>query len=174
MDYGKTSEAAPNGSNWKTTGADSIGGVLYAFVANNWYGRQNAFGGEEPREDSIGLNVQRTPLDKPGVTINPRVLIPPSFHGVRIHLHADHVKILPEPRKRRNVDAVLKKVAAHPFKQLIMGRGKDDKLTAANRAATLQMLEDFKIPPKYIEGNGIHSFVFARRFLLELFPLMFQ
>ena len=70
--------------------------------------------------------------------------------------------------------AVLQNVVSHPFKQLIMGRGKDDKLTAANSAATLQMLDDFKIPHRYIEGIGVHSFVFARRFLLEVFPLMFR
>jgi enterochelin esterase-like enzyme len=70
--------------------------------------------------------------------------------------------------------AVLNNVAAHPFKQLIMGRGKDDKLTAINSTATLKMLDDFKIPHQYIELNGVHSFVFARRFLLQVFPLMFR
>jgi enterochelin esterase-like enzyme len=70
--------------------------------------------------------------------------------------------------------AALKFVADHPFKQFVMGRGKDDKLTAANSAATLQMLDDFKIPHRYIELNGIHSFVFARRFLLTALPLLFQ
>lgn len=70
--------------------------------------------------------------------------------------------------------AILKALAAHPFKQFIMARGKDDKLTAANSLATLQMLDDYKIPHKYIELDGIHSFVFARRFLLSVFPLMFR
>jgi len=70
--------------------------------------------------------------------------------------------------------AVLDRLAAHPFKQFVMGRGKDDKLTAANSAATLQMLDDFKIPHQYIELGGIHSFVFARRFLLQVFPVMFR
>ena len=70
--------------------------------------------------------------------------------------------------------AVLQNVAAHPFKQFIIGRGKDDKLVAANSTGTLQMLDDFKIPHKYIELNGIHSFVFARRFLLDVFPLVFR
>jgi enterochelin esterase-like enzyme len=70
--------------------------------------------------------------------------------------------------------AILKALAVHPFKQFIMGRGKDDKLTAANSQATLQMLDDYKIPHKYIELDGIHSFVFARRFLLSVFPLMFR
>ena len=74
----------------------------------------------------------------------------------------------------QNNAAVLKKVAAHPFKQFVMGRGKDDKLTAANSAATLQMLDDSKIPHRYLELNGIHSFVFARRFMLAAFPLMFR
>src|SRR5271170_457906 len=69
----------------------------------------------------------------------------------------------------RDDAAVLKNVAARPFKQFTMGRGKDDKLTAANSAATLQMLDDAKIPHKYIELDGVHSFVFARRFLLAVF-----
>ena len=34
--------------NWKVTGADSIDGVFYAFVAQNWYGNQNAYGGNTP------------------------------------------------------------------------------------------------------------------------------
>lgn len=68
----------------------------------------------------------------------------------------------------------LQTVAAHPFKQFIMGRGKDDQLTAANSKATLQMLDDEKIPHRYIELDGIHSFVFARRFLLEVLPLTFR
>jgi enterochelin esterase-like enzyme len=74
----------------------------------------------------------------------------------------------------RDDAAVLKNVAAHPFKQFTMGRGKDDKLTAANSTATLKMLDEAKIPHKYIELDGVHSFVFARRFLLEVFPLMFN
>jgi enterochelin esterase-like enzyme len=74
----------------------------------------------------------------------------------------------------QNNAGVLRDVAAHPFKEFIMGRGKDDKLTAANSAATLQMLDEFKIPHKYIELDGVHSFVFARRFLVGVFPLMFR
>jgi hypothetical protein len=35
----------PRGPNWKVTGADCIDGVFYAFVAGNWYGNQNAYGG---------------------------------------------------------------------------------------------------------------------------------
>jgi len=38
----------PRGPNWKVTGADCIDGVIYAFVAQNWYGNQNAYGGETP------------------------------------------------------------------------------------------------------------------------------
>jgi len=38
----------PKGPNWKVTGADCIDGVFYAFVAENWYGNQNAYGGEAP------------------------------------------------------------------------------------------------------------------------------
>lgn len=36
----------PNGPNWKVTGSDCIDGVLYAFVAENWYGNQRAYGGK--------------------------------------------------------------------------------------------------------------------------------
>ena len=36
----------PRGPNWKVTGADCIDGVIYAFVAQNWYGNQKAYGGE--------------------------------------------------------------------------------------------------------------------------------
>ena len=38
----------PRGPNWKVTGADGIDGVFYAFVAENWYGNQNAYGGNAP------------------------------------------------------------------------------------------------------------------------------
>ena len=38
----------PRGPNWKVTGADCIDGVFYAFVAENWYGNQNAYGGKAP------------------------------------------------------------------------------------------------------------------------------
>lgn len=48
MNYGKGGDQEPNLSNWKTTGADAIDGSLYAFIANNWYGNQNAYGGPEP------------------------------------------------------------------------------------------------------------------------------
>ena len=43
--YGKANQALSNGANWKVTGADCIDGVFYAFVAENWYGKQNAYGG---------------------------------------------------------------------------------------------------------------------------------
>jgi len=36
----------PRGPNWKVTGADCIDGVIYAFVAENWYGNQKAYGSE--------------------------------------------------------------------------------------------------------------------------------
>lgn len=48
MDYGQWAQRWPNGSNWKVTGADSIDGVIYAFVANNWYGHENALGVNAP------------------------------------------------------------------------------------------------------------------------------
>ena len=44
-DYGKAGQISANGSTWKVTGADCIDGVIYAFVANNWYGKDNAYGG---------------------------------------------------------------------------------------------------------------------------------
>ncbi len=47
-DYGKNMQRIANGSNWKVTGADCIDSVFYAFIANNWYGNQNAFGGSAP------------------------------------------------------------------------------------------------------------------------------
>ncbi len=43
-EYGKSSQAFANGANWKTTGCDCIDGVLYAFIANNWYGDKPAYG----------------------------------------------------------------------------------------------------------------------------------
>ena len=68
----------------------------------------------------------------------------------------------------------MRNVVKHPFKQFIMGRGRDDQLTAAGNGATLQMLDDYKIPHRYIELAGIHSFVFSRRFLVTVLPLLFQ
>jgi hypothetical protein len=44
--YGKGGQQIPNHSNWKVNGADCIDGVFYAFIANNWYGNQNAYDGE--------------------------------------------------------------------------------------------------------------------------------
>jgi hypothetical protein len=52
MDYGRGGERGLNGSNWKTTGAASIDGVLYAFIANSWYGDQNAYGDPEPEHNT--------------------------------------------------------------------------------------------------------------------------
>jgi hypothetical protein len=37
----------PRGANWKVTGADCIDGVFYAFVAENWYGNQKAYGSDK-------------------------------------------------------------------------------------------------------------------------------
>ncbi|MBW4040334.1 MAG: esterase [Acidobacteria bacterium] len=70
--------------------------------------------------------------------------------------------------------AVLEKVARHPFKLMVTERGKSDTLIGANDKATIQMLDDFKIPHRDIALPGIHSFVPARRFLCAVFPLMFQ
>jgi len=44
-EYGKADQAFANGANWKTTGAECIDGVFYAFIAENWYGKQRAYGG---------------------------------------------------------------------------------------------------------------------------------
>jgi len=44
-DYGKPMQKIANGSNWKVTGADCIDGVFYVFIADNWYGNQNAWNG---------------------------------------------------------------------------------------------------------------------------------
>ena len=69
---------------------------------------------------------------------------------------------------------VLENVARHPYRQFIFGRGKDDKLTAANSAATLQLMDAYHIPHESKVMDGQHSFVFARRFLLAMFPQMFR
>jgi len=45
----------PRAPNWKVTGADCIDGVIYAFVAENWYGNQNAYGG-----DSLDPKIRQT------------------------------------------------------------------------------------------------------------------
>ncbi len=61
--YGTNGQQLANGSNWKVTGATSIDGVFYAFVANNWYGFQNAFGGSSP-EHNLRQTVQNMSLIK--------------------------------------------------------------------------------------------------------------
>jgi hypothetical protein len=43
-DYGNSGQECPNGATWKSTGCDCIDGVLYAFVAPNWYGDHHAYG----------------------------------------------------------------------------------------------------------------------------------
>jgi enterochelin esterase family protein len=70
--------------------------------------------------------------------------------------------------------AVLQNVAKHPFTQFIIGRGKDDSLTGTNNRATLALLDKYGIEHQYKELNGAHSFVFSRRFLASVFPLMFR
>ncbi len=70
--------------------------------------------------------------------------------------------------------AVMKNVAAQPYHQFLIGRGKDDPLTGPNNAATLKMLDRYNIKYEFKEMPGAHSFVFARRFLLSVFPLAFQ
>lgn len=70
---------------------------------------------------------------------------------------------------------VLKNVANHPFKQFIIARGKDDPLfTATVVQGTRSLLDKYGIAYKYEEMNGMHSFVFSRRFLASVFPLMFR
>ena len=70
--------------------------------------------------------------------------------------------------------SVMKNVAAHPFKLMIVGREKDDNLTRVNNQATLDLLDKYGIPHQYKELNGAHSFVFSRRFLASVFPLLFR
>ena len=70
--------------------------------------------------------------------------------------------------------SVMKNVAAHPFKLMILGRGKDDNLTRVNNQATLDLLNRYGIPHQYKELNGAHSFVFSRRFLASVFLLLFR
>ena len=69
---------------------------------------------------------------------------------------------------------ILRTVAAHPFREFVFGKGKADTLVAANTAATLQLMDKYAIPHRYVELNGGHSFVFSRRFLLAVFPTMFR
>ena len=70
--------------------------------------------------------------------------------------------------------AQLKYVAAHPFIQLAVGRGKDDMLMAKNSDATLKLFDKYGIKYRYTELNGAHSFVFSRRYLAMVFPMAFQ
>jgi enterochelin esterase family protein len=70
--------------------------------------------------------------------------------------------------------AVLKNVAEHPFKQFIIGRGKDDPITGPNNAATLKLFDKYGIKYQYKEMVGAHSFVFSRRFLASVLPLLFK
>jgi enterochelin esterase family protein len=70
---------------------------------------------------------------------------------------------------------VLKNVASHPFKQFYIARGKDDPIfTATVVQGTRNLLDKYGIAYKYEEMNGMHSFVFSRRFLASVFPLMFR
>lgn len=70
---------------------------------------------------------------------------------------------------------VLKNAAGHPFKQLLVGRGKDDPIfTADLTGTTLKLFDKYGIPYQYKEMNGMHSFVFSRRFLAYAFPQMFR
>lgn len=70
--------------------------------------------------------------------------------------------------------AMMKNAAAHPFKEFIVARGKDDTLVPANCDATKKMLDSYGIHYQYKEMNGAHSFVFSRRFLASVFPGMFR
>jgi Kef-type K+ transport system membrane component KefB len=46
--------------------------------------------------------------------------------------------------------------------------------TRVNNQATLDLLDRYGIPHQYKQLNGAHSFVFARRFLASVFPLLFR
>lgn len=71
-------------------------------------------------------------------------------------------------------EAVLKNVAAHPFRELITGSGKQDPVMGANSMATRAMLDEAGIHYEVRDLDGAHSFVFSRRFLLSVFPGMFR
>ncbi len=45
-DFGRDCQKWPDGATWKVTGGDCIDGVIYAFIAGNWYGCDPAFGGK--------------------------------------------------------------------------------------------------------------------------------
>lgn len=75
---------------------------------------------------------------------------------------------------RERYRPVLENVAHSPFKQLIFGLGKSDTLLGPNNLATRHLFEESGIKFQFQEIPGGHSFVFARRFLLGIFPQMFR
>ena len=81
----------------------------------------------------------------------------------------DGIKLMDE-----KYSAVLKNVADHPYKVMIIGRGKDDSLTSSNSQATMKLLDAHGIKYEYREMAGTHSFIFARKFLASIFPLLFR
>jgi len=70
--------------------------------------------------------------------------------------------------------SVMKNVAAHPFKLMIVGREKTTILPASTIKPHSIYWIDYGNPHQYKELNGAHSFVFARRFSPLFFPLLFR
>lgn len=73
-----------------------------------------------------------------------------------------------------NYSQVMKNPAINQFKLFMIGRGKDDMLTAKNNQAMLDMFTKFGIKYQYKELPGAHSFVFTRRYLALFTPLLFR
>ncbi|MBD0278324.1 MAG: esterase family protein, partial [Flavisolibacter sp.] len=69
---------------------------------------------------------------------------------------------------------VMKNPAINRLKLLYIGRGKDDQLTASNNKATMEMFDKYGIKYKYQELPGGHSFVFTRRYLAFIAPMLFR
>jgi enterochelin esterase-like enzyme len=70
--------------------------------------------------------------------------------------------------------AILTNISQHPFKQLIFGLGKDDRVLGTNNLATRTLFDKFNIKYQFLEFPGGHSFVFTRRFFVAVFPQMFR
>ena len=70
--------------------------------------------------------------------------------------------------------AVLKNPAINQLKLLLIGRGKDDTLTAKNNQAMLELFDRAGVKYQYQELPGGHSFVFTRRYLAFVAPKLFR
>ena len=69
---------------------------------------------------------------------------------------------------------IIRNPAINQFKLFMIGRGKDDNLTAKNNKAMLDLFDKYGIKYQYKEMQGAHSFVFTRRYLAYFSPLLFR